>query len=65
VINASKTRRLIKNGTISGGMIPKVRCGLFALKKGVEKVHILDGRVPHAILLELFTDFGIGTMVER
>jgi len=64
-VNSSKTRRMIKNGTISGGMIPKVRCGLFALKKGVEKVHILDGRVPHAILLELFTDFGIGTMVER
>ncbi|MCX5749961.1 MAG: acetylglutamate kinase [Candidatus Saganbacteria bacterium] len=64
-INASRTRRLIKKGVISGGMIPKVKCGLFALKKGVEKVHILDGRVPHAILLELFTDFGIGTMVER
>lgn len=64
-INASKTRRLIRNGVISGGMIPKVRCGLSALKDGVEKVHIIDGRIPHAILLELFTDFGIGTMVER
>jgi acetylglutamate kinase len=64
-INASKVRRYIRNGTISGGMIPKVRCGLSALKDGVEKVHILDGRVPHAILLELFTDIGIGTMVER
>lgn len=65
VINASKVRRLIRNGTISGGMIPKVKCGLNALKDGVEKVHIIDGRLPHAILLELFTDFGIGTMVER
>ncbi len=65
LINASKTRRLIKNGTISGGMIPKVRCGLTALKAGVEKVHIIDGRIPHAILLEIFTDFGIGTMVQR
>lgn len=65
VINAGKVSRLIKDGTISGGMIPKVRCGLSALKNGVEKVHIIDGRIPHAILLELFTDFGIGTMVER
>lgn len=65
IINASKVRRLINNGTISGGMIPKVRCGLFALKNNVEKVHIIDGRIPHALLLELFTDFGIGTMVEK
>jgi acetylglutamate kinase len=65
VVNASKIRRLVKNGVISGGMIPKVRCGLSALKDGVEKVHIIDGRIPHAILLELFTDIGIGTMVER
>jgi len=65
LINASKVRRYIRNGVISGGMIPKVRCGLNALKMGVQKVHIIDGRIPHAILLELFTDFGIGTMVER
>ncbi len=65
LINAQKTRRMIKKGVITGGMIPKVRCGLFALKNGVEKVHIIDGRIPHAILLELFTDIGIGTMVER
>ena len=65
VINAQKTRRYIKKGIISGGMIPKVRCGLSAIKDGVEKVHIIDGRVPHAILLEMFTDIGIGTMVER
>lgn len=65
VINASKVRRLIRNGVITGGMIPKVRNALKALKEGVEKVHIIDGRIPHAILLELFTDVGIGTMVER
>ena len=65
MINAPKVRRLIKNGTISGGMIPKVRCGLLALKGGVDTVHIVDGRIPHAILLEIFTDIGIGTMVER
>ena len=64
-VNASKVRRLIRNGVITGGMIPKVRCALKALKEGVEKVHIIDGRIPHAILLELFTDVGIGTMVER
>lgn len=64
-VNASKIRRLIRSGVISGGMIPKVRCALKALKEGVEKVHIIDGRIPHAILLELFTDIGIGTMVER
>ncbi len=64
-VNAAKIRRLIRNGVISGGMIPKVRCALKALKEGVEKVHIIDGRIPHAILLELFTDVGIGTMVER
>ncbi len=64
-INAQKTRRYIKKGIISGGMIPKVRCGLSAIKDGVDTVHIIDGRIPHAILLEMFTDIGIGTMVER
>ena len=62
-IDAKKTKRLIAQGVISGGMIPKVKCGLHALKKGVDKVHILDGQIPHALLLELFTDHGIGTMV--
>ncbi len=55
----------IKDGTIAGGMIPKVQCCLDALKKGVESVHVLDGRVPHAILLEIFTTEGIGTMVTK
>lgn len=55
----------IKDGIIAGGMIPKVQCCLDALQKGVESVHVLDGRVPHAILLEIFTTEGIGTMVTK
>ncbi|MGE5699904.1 MAG: acetylglutamate kinase [Deltaproteobacteria bacterium] len=53
----------VRNGLITGGMIPKVECGLTALRKGVTKVHILDGRVPHSVLLEIFTDAGIGTEI--
>ena len=64
-LNAHKTDTLIKQGVISGGMIPKVKCGLRAIKSGVEKVHIIDGRIPHAVLLEIFTDHGIGTMVVK
>jgi acetylglutamate kinase len=55
----------MEGGAITGGMIPKVDCGLFALRKGVRKVHILDGRVPHSVLLEIFTDAGIGTEIVR
>ncbi|MFA5698322.1 MAG: acetylglutamate kinase [Sphaerochaeta sp.] len=55
----------IANGTINGGMIPKVQCCLDGLQKGVESVHVLDGRLPHAILLEIFTTKGIGTMVTK
>ena len=53
----------IADGTINGGMIPKVQCCIDGLEKGVESVHVLDGRVSHAILLEIFTAKGIGTMV--
>jgi acetylglutamate kinase len=56
---------LIENGTISGGMIPKTRCATDALKGGVNSVHIIDGRVEHAVLLELFTDQGVGTLLLR
>src|SRR6266487_1704161 len=52
---------LIDNDTITGGMIPKVTCCVDALRTGVKKAHIVDGRVPHAVLLEIFTDVGIGT----
>lgn len=55
----------IEDGTIKGGMIPKVECCLDGLDKGVESVHVLDGRLPHAILLEIFTTRGIGTMVTK
>ncbi len=53
----------IADGTISGGMIPKTRCATDALKGGVNSVHIIDGRVDHAVLLELFTDQGVGTLL--
>lgn len=55
---------LIERGVLEGGMIPKVECCVEAIKGGVNTTHILDGRVPHSILLEVFTDKGIGTMVE-
>jgi acetylglutamate kinase len=54
---------LIADGTISGGMIPKTRCATDAIKSGVSRVHIIDGRVEHAVLLELFTDQGVGTLL--
>jgi len=56
---------LIADGTIEGGMIPKTQCATDALKGGVSSVHILDGRVDHAVLLELFTDQGVGTLLVR
>jgi len=56
---------LIEDGTISGGMIPKTRCATDALNGGVNSVHIIDGRVEHAVLLELFTDQGVGTLLLR
>jgi len=65
VVDRKKAKSLMKRKVISGGMIPKVRCGLDAIKSGVEKVHIIDGKIPRALLLEVFTDSGIGTMVER
>jgi acetylglutamate kinase len=64
-LTANDARRLIADGTISGGMIPKVETCLYALDAGVEGVVILDGRVPHAVLLELLTDHGAGTLMRR
>ncbi len=55
----------IKTGEISGGMIPKVNCCCKALDNGVGKAHIIDGRVEHAVLLEIFTDVGIGTQIMK
>jgi acetylglutamate kinase len=60
-----QARRLIADGTISGGMIPKVETCLEALEQGCEAAVILDGRVPHAMLLELFTPHGAGTLIRR
>lgn len=63
-ISISETQALIDEGIISGGMIPKVECCSNAIKRGVKKVFIIDGRIPHAILIETLTDEGIGTMFE-
>jgi len=62
-MNAETAGRYIREGIIGGGMIPKVNCCLEALREGVKKTHIIDGRVKHAILLEIFTDEGIGTQI--
>ena len=64
-ITAGAAKMLIDEKTVSGGMIPKLQCALEAVSKGVDKVHIVDGRNPHAVLLELFTDKGIGTEVSH
>ena len=64
-LSVDEARRLIADGTISGGMIPKVETCIYALEQGVEGVVILDGKVPHAVLLELFTDHGAGTLIHR
>lgn len=61
-LSAEEARAWIDNGTIAGGMIPKVNCCLDAVEHGVTRAHIIDGRVPHALLLELFTDEGVGTV---
>jgi acetylglutamate kinase len=62
-LDANRAVELIENGVVTAGMIPKVECCLEALRAGVQKVHVIDGRVPHAVLLEMFTDHGIGTEV--
>ena len=62
VVNVSDVSRLKKEGIISGGMIPKIDCCVDAVRRGVGRAHIIDGRTPHSILVELFTDEGIGAM---
>ena len=64
-LSVADARKLIADGTISGGMIPKVETCMYALDQGVEGVVIMDGKVPHAVLLELLTDHGIGTLMHR
>jgi acetylglutamate kinase len=58
-------RGLIADGTITGGMIPKVETCIYALEQGVEGVVILDGKIGHAVLIELLTDHGVGTLITR
>ena len=65
VVTVSEAKKLFENGVISGGMIPKVNCCIDALEMGVQNVAIMDGRIPHSILMELLTDEGAGTMVTR
>lgn len=62
-LNASEISRLIDDGTIAGGMLPKVHCALDAIRSGVRAATIVDGRVEHAVLLEIFTDEGVGTQI--
>jgi len=62
-LNPARVQALIEEGTIEGGMLPKVRCALDAVQGGVHTAHIIDGRVEHAVLLEIFTDEGVGTLI--
>jgi acetylglutamate kinase len=62
-LSPKRVDELIADGTIHGGMLPKIRCALDAVNSGVNSSHIIDGRVPHAVLLEVFTDEGIGTLI--
>jgi acetylglutamate kinase len=64
-IEIDRAQELIRDGVIEGGMIPKVECCIKALRGGTQKTHIVDGRVRHAVLLEIFTDAGVGTQVVR
>lgn len=64
-LSVAELHRLIEDEAITGGMIPKVICCADALRDGVKKAHIIDGRVPHAVLLEIFTDVGIGTEITK
>ena len=63
IIHMSEVPKLIKEGIIKGGMIPKLECAVEAVRSGVSRAHILDGRVPHSILIEILSDQGIGTML--
>jgi len=62
-LSANDVGKLVANGTIHGGMLPKLECALDAIQSGVKTAHIIDGRVQHAVLLELLTDKGVGTLL--
>jgi len=62
-VGLSDVPQLVREGVIQGGMIPKIECCVEAVRSGVERTHILDGRIPHSILIEMLSDQGIGTMI--
>ncbi|CAI8295319.1 MAG: Acetylglutamate kinase [Porticoccaceae bacterium UBA1117] len=62
-LTVNRVDELIADGTVYGGMLPKIRCALDAVKSGVPFAHIIDGRVDHAVMLEIFTDEGVGTLI--
>ncbi|MBU59614.1 MAG: acetylglutamate kinase [Alcanivorax sp.] len=64
-LSADRVNELIQDGTIHGGMLPKIRCALEAVENGVQTSHIIDGRVAHAVLLEILTDKGVGTLISK
>jgi acetylglutamate kinase len=64
-LTTTQVDELIADGTIYGGMLPKIRCALECVQGGVTSAHIIDGRVPHAVLLEIFTDIGVGTLISN
>ena len=64
-LNTKQVDELIANNTIHGGMLPKIRCAVNAVNNGVKSAHIIDGRVEHAVLLEIFTDQGVGTLISN
>ena len=64
-LDVARVSEMVETGVIHGGMLPKIRCALEAVQSGVRAAHILDGRVQHAVLLDLFTDEGVGTLIRR
>jgi acetylglutamate kinase len=60
---ATELEAKIDSGVLTGGMIPKIQACVFAIRNGVDRAHLLDGRIPHVVLLEVFTDAGVGTMI--
>jgi acetylglutamate kinase len=64
-LDVGRVEELIREGVITGGMLPKVRCAVEAVQGGVRSAHIIDGRVEHAVMLDLFTDEGVGTLIRR
>ena len=62
-VNLEQINEMVKNGVISSGMLPKVEACIVALRGGVNKTHIIDGRIPHSVLLEIYTEAGIGTEI--